>query len=89
MYTGTVPWTFRNTNVKNQNPNEDGSENGPHPEVGPSVYQSRHSNDSDSDEAPNIVTGVQEGKRYRLHMVTGVKEEFPYCSPVTSSGKPK
>ena len=36
-HSGTVPGTFRYTNVENQ-------EN-PHPEVGASVYQSRHSND--------------------------------------------
>ena len=48
--------TFRNTNVENQEPNEDRSLDDPHPEVGPSVYQSCHSNDSDSDEAPHTVT---------------------------------
>ena len=49
---GTVPGTFRNTNVENQEPNEDRSEDDPHPEVGPFVYQSRHSIDSHPDEAP-------------------------------------
>ena len=38
--------TYRNTNVENQEPNEDRSEDDPHSEVGPSVYQSRDSNDS-------------------------------------------
>ena len=47
--------TFRNTKVENQEPNEDRSQDDPHPEVGPSVYQSRHSNDSDPDEAPHSV----------------------------------
>ena len=50
---GTVPETFRNTNVENQEPNEDRSQDDPHPEVGPSVYQSRHSVDSEPDEAPH------------------------------------
>ena len=50
---GTVPGTFRNTNVENQEPNEDRSQDDHHCEVRPSVYQSRHSNDSDSDEAPH------------------------------------
>ena len=54
----TVPGTFRNTNVENQEPNEDRSQDDPHPEVGPSFYQSRHSNDRDPDEAPhNILKG--------------------------------
>ena len=52
-HSGTVPVTFRNTSVENQEPNEDRSQDDPHPEVGPSVYQSRHSNDSDPDEAPH------------------------------------
>ena len=41
----TVPGTFRNTNVENQEPNEDRSQDDP------SVCQSRYSNDSDPDEA--------------------------------------
>ena len=44
---------FRNTSVENQEPNEDRSLEDPHPEVGPSVFQSRHSIDSDTDEAPH------------------------------------
>ena len=39
--------------MENQEPNEDRSQDDPHPEVGPSVYQSRHSIDSDPDEAPH------------------------------------
>ena len=34
MYSGTVPETFRNTNVDNQGTNEDDSMNDPHPEAG-------------------------------------------------------
>ena len=41
-HSGTVPGTFRNTNVENRKPNEDRSQDDPHPEVGPSVCQSRH-----------------------------------------------
>ena len=62
---GTVPGTFRNTNVENQEPNEDRSQDDPHSEVAPSVCQSRHSTDSEPDEAPPMMTGVQ--------------EEIPYC----------
>ena len=39
---GTVPRTFRNKNMENQEPNEDRSQNDPHHQVGPFVYQSRH-----------------------------------------------
>ena len=52
-HSGTVPGRSRNTNVENQEPNENRSQDDPHPEVGPSAYQSRHSNDSDPDEAPH------------------------------------
>ena len=54
-FSGIVPRTFRNTNVENQEPNEDRSQDDLHPEVGPSVCQSRHSIDSDPDEAPHKV----------------------------------
>ena len=53
-HSGTVPGTFWNTNVENQEPNEDRSQDDPHPEMGPSVCQSRRSIDSDSDEAPRV-----------------------------------
>ena len=53
---GTVPGTFRNANVENQEPNEDGCQDDPYPEVGPSVCQSGHSIDSDPDEAPRTTT---------------------------------
>ena len=33
-HSGTVPGTFRNTNVENQGTNEDDSQSDPHPEVG-------------------------------------------------------
>ena len=51
-YSGIVPGTFQNTNLENREPNENRSQDDPHPEVGPSVCQSRHSIDSDQDEAP-------------------------------------
>ena len=52
-HSGTVPETFGNTNVENQEPNEDRSQDGPHPEVRHSVCQSRRLIDSDSEEAPH------------------------------------
>ena len=102
-HSGTVPGTFRNTNVKNQEPNEDRSQDDSHPEVGPSVCQTRHSIDSDLDKAPHKLTGVQEEIRYLPHMVTVVQEEnryrphsvtsfqeaIPYCSPGIFSEKQK
>ena len=52
-HSGTVPGTFRNTNVENQEPNEDCSQDDLYPEVGPSVCQFRHSFGSDTDEDPH------------------------------------
>ena len=54
-HSGTVTGTFQNTSVETQEPNEDRSQDDPHPEVGPSVCQSRHSIDSDTDEAPHTI----------------------------------
>ena len=57
-HSGTVPGTFRNINVENQDSNEDRSQDDLHREVGPSVYQPRHSNDSDPDEAPHSTDAI-------------------------------
>ena len=51
-HSGTVPGRSRNTDVENREPSGDRFQNDPRPEVGPSVYQSNHSFESDSDEAP-------------------------------------
>ena len=59
-HSGTVPGTFRNKNVENQGTNEEDSQSNPHPEVGPSVCQSRHSIDSDTGEAHDTMTRVIE-----------------------------
>ena len=67
----TVPGTFRNTNVESQGTNEDDSQSDPHPEVGPSVCQSRHSVDSDTGETHDTMTGVIEQTSKGPHMVTG------------------
>ena len=85
----TVPGTFRNTNVETQGTNEDDSQSDPHPEVGPSVCQSRHSIDSDTDEALDMVTGVLEEIRWRPHMVTEIQEHIHHFSLGSSSGKQK
>ena len=52
-HSGTVPGKFRNTKVENQEANEDRSQDDSYSEVGPCVCQSRHSIDSDLDEAPH------------------------------------
>ena len=66
----TVPGTFRNTNVESQGTNEDDSQRDPHPEVGPSVCQSRHSIDSDTSETHDTMTGVIEQTTKDPHRVT-------------------
>ena len=88
-HSGTVPGAFRNTNLENREPNEDRSQVDPHPEVGPSVCESRHSYGSDTDEAPHMLTGRPEGFLYRPHMVTEIQELIPYCCLGTSSEKQK
>ena len=49
---GTIPGTVPNIDMGNQEPIEDRSHDHPHPDLGPSVYQYRHSIDSDPDETP-------------------------------------
>ena len=75
-HSGTVPGTFRNTNVENQGTNEDESQSDPHPEVGPSVCQSRHSIDSDTGEAHDTMTEIIEQTSKGPHMVTGATREY-------------
>ena len=77
MHSGTVPGTFRNTNVGSREPNEDRSQDDSHPEMRPPVCQSLHSSDLDPDEAPHVVTGVQEMNCYRPHSVTTFRDEIP------------
>ena len=79
-HSGTVPGTFRNTNVENQEPNEDRSQDDPHPEVGPSVCQSRHSIDSDPDEAPqSLHCEVPQPSISRLLFFTVFSNELTTC----------
>ena len=85
----TVPGTFRNTNVENQGTNEDDSQSDPHPEVGPSVCQSRHSIDSDTGETHDTMTGVIEQTSKCPHMVTGatgVQGEIRYRPYMVTGG---
>ena len=74
-FSGTVPGTFWNADVENQKPSGDRSLKDTHPDAEFSACHARIPIDSDPDETP--------------HMVTGVQEEIPYCSAGTSSGKQK
>ena len=67
----TVPGTFRNTNMENQGTNEDDSQSDPHPEVGPSVCQPRHSIDSDTGRTHDTMTGVIEQTYKGPHSILG------------------
>ena len=67
-HSGTTPETFRNTNVENQGTNEDDSQIDPPPEAGPSVCQSRHSIDSDTDEvfdSNSIASSFQNNRKFQ------------------------
>ena len=78
-HSGTVPRTFRNTKVENQEPNE-----ASHPD------KARHMVTAVQEEIRNrhhMVRGVLEENRYRNHSLTRFRDEIPYCSPEISSGK--
>ena len=57
-HSGTVPGTFRNTNIENQGTNEDDSQSDPHPEAG--LSRSQNTQNSGPEVAPDMVTGVIE-----------------------------
>ena len=71
----SVPGTSRNNDLENREPTVDLSQNDPCPEAAFSTYHSSIINDSEQEETH--------------HMLTGVEEEIPYCSPGFSSGKQK
>ena len=73
VYSASGPETSRNSSGDNQEPDEDRSQNDPHPEAIVSLNQFLQ--DCCPDEAYN--------------MVTEFHEEIPYCSPGPSSGKQK
>ena len=96
-HSGTVPGTFRNTNVDNQGTNEDDSMGDPHPEAG--LFRSQTTQNSGQEFGPykvtgaterhDMVTGVTEEVRKGRDVVTAVQEEIPYCSFCFPSGKQK
>ena len=101
-HSGTVPGTFRNTNVEKQGTNEDDySQSDPHPEAGilrsqttqnfgPEVgYDMMTRVQKQSLCGHDTVTRVQEEISSSPHIRTGIQEEISYCSLGTSSGKQK
>ena len=70
---GTVPETFRNTNVENQGTNEDDSQSDPHPEGG--LFRSQTTQNSGPEVGPYMVTGATEQARNGPYMVTGATEQ--------------
>ena len=89
--------TSGNANSENRETHGDRSSNDPYPEV---VYFPHHSGQLNSPEAgtnfhlvtetdPHMVTGGPEEIRHNPHTNTATQEEYPYCSPTTSSGKQK
>ena len=72
--------------MENQGTNEDDSQSDPHPEVGPSVCQSRHSIDPDSGGNHNTMTGVIEQTSKCTHIVTGATGEFCHCRDMVTGG---
>ena len=84
---GTVPGTFRNTNVENQGTNEDDTQSVPPPEAG--IFRSQTTQNSGPEVGPDMVTRVQQQIRYCPHMLAGTQEDIPYCFLGISSGKQK
>ena len=60
MYRHNPDTIGRNTGVEKRELNEDRSQNDLRPEAASSVYRFPQSVDSDLDEAPSMVTGVQD-----------------------------
>ena len=55
-------------------------------------YSSQHSgllNSPEAEDYPHMVTGATREIREHPHMTTETQEEITYCSPGTSTGKPK
>ena len=74
---GTVPETFRNTNVENQGTNEDDSQSDPHPEGG--LFRSQTTQNSGPEVSTYMVTGATEQTRNGAYMVTGATEQTLNC----------
>ena len=100
-HSGTIPGTFRNTNMENQGTNEDDSQSDPHPEA--DIFRGQTTQNLGPKDCRDMVTGVQGEIRYRPDTVTGAREEIRkghdmvtavqedihYCSSGISSEKQK
>ena len=73
-HSGTIPETFRNTNVDNQGTNEDDSQSDPHPEAG--LFRSQTTQNFGTEVGPYMVTGATGEIRQYPAMVTGVIEQI-------------
>ena len=90
-HSGTVPGTFRYTNVGNQGTDEDDSQIDPHPEAGILRSQTTQSSGpedghfmvtgviEETHDSHDMVTGATEQIRNRHDMVTGIQTEIRYC----------
>ena len=72
-HSGTVPGTFRNTNVENQGTTEDDSQSDPHPEAG--IFRSQTTQNSGPEVGHDMMTRVQKKSLCSHDMVTGVQKE--------------
>ena len=84
-----VPETSRNNNSENRETTGDRSSDDPYTKVGYCSHHSGQLNSPEIENNPHMVTGVTKETRQYHHMMTATQEEFPYCSPTTSSGKQK
>ena len=80
-HSGTVPETFRNTNVDNQGTNEDDSQSDLHPEAG--LFRSKTTQNSGPEVGPYMVTGLIEETHDGTYMVTGATERHDMVTGVT------
>ena len=71
-HSGTVPGTFRNTNVGNQGTNEEDSQSDLHPEAG--ILRDQTTQNYGPKDCRDMVTGVQGELRYGHDMMTGATE---------------
>ena len=76
-HSGTVPGTFRNTNVENQGMNEDDSQSDPHPEAG--IFRGQTTRNLGPKYCREMLIGVTCEIRHCRDMVTGVTGEIRHC----------
>ena len=89
-HSGTVPGTFRNTNVENEGTIEDDSQSDPHPHPEEGIFRSQMTQNFGPEFARDFVTGVieevsrdmvtraTEETHVARDMVTGVQREIRY-----------